>query len=167
MKKPYALVLLMTLIGVVVGWGASSYLGGASVKSALSGLPVSPVVIAASYDEKDKTLALTFTNAGGQPIDILGKGIAFKPKEGEGYSLAFVNFVQPVRLAPFSVETLQVKLKDGTAKLVDGDVVATTIQYAYPLLPDLYEMTHKFVQGHPTVKNEVNKEDEKSIGSNK
>jgi len=164
MKRPYALVLLMTLIGVFVGWGSSSYLSGASVKAALADLPAAPVVIASGYDEKNKTLALTFTNAGGQPIDILGKGLAFKPKQGKGYALAFVNFEQPIRLAPFSVETVRVKLKADTAQLVNGDIVATTIQYAYPLLPDAYEMTHVFVKGQPTV---AKKTAEKSAASDK
>ena len=149
MKKPYALVLLMTLIGVFVGWGSGSYLSGASVKAALAHLPAAPVVVASGYDEKTKTLAITYTNAGGQPIDILGKGLVFKPQKGKGYEMTYVNFEQPIALAPFSVETVRVKLKADTAKLLKGDVVATTIRYAYPLIPEVYEMTHVFVKGQP------------------
>ncbi|WP_459818757.1 hypothetical protein [Galenea microaerophila] len=161
MKKPYALVLLMTLLGVIVGWGTGSYLTGATARAALDEVPAAPVVIASGYDEKSKTLSLTFTNAGGQPIDILGKGLTFKPKQGDGYALAFTQFEQPIRIEPFSVATLRVKLKADTATLVNGDVVATTIQYAYPLLPDVFEMTHMFVKGHPTDK----KSDKKSAAS--
>ncbi len=149
MKRPYALILLMTLLGIIAGWGGGSYLGNASLKATLAALPAAPVVVAAEYDGKTKTLALTFSNPGGQPINLLGKAIAFKPKSGKGYEMAFVNFEQPVVVPPFSVETLRVQLKAETAALVDGDVVATTVQYVYPLVPGVFDMTYVFTKGQP------------------
>ena len=150
MKRPYVLIFLMTFLGVIAGWGVGSYLTNAGVKATLATLPAAPVVIESGYDQKTHTLSLTFSNPGGQAISIVGKGIAFKPKQGEGYEMAYVAFKQPLVVPPFSVETLQVQLKADTPLLKDGDVVATTIRYGYPLLPDVYDMTHLFVQGQPT-----------------
>ena len=152
MKRPYALIFLMTFLGVIAGWGVGSYLGNAGLKATIAAMPAAPVVIKSGYDQKTHTLSLTFSNPGGQPISILGKGIAFKPKSGDGYDMAYVAFKQPLVVPPFSVETMQVQLKADTPLLKDGDVVATTIRYAYPLLPDIYDMTHLFVHGQPLKK---------------
>ena len=149
MKRPYALIFLMTFLGIIAGWGTGSYLSNAGLKATLATVPAAPVVIASDYDQKSKTLALTFSNPGGQPITLLGKAVAFKPKKGTGYDIAYVDFEKPVVVPAFSVATLAVKMKANTPDLVDGDVVATTIRYAYALLPDVYDMTHVFTHGQP------------------
>ena len=149
MKRPYALIFLMTFLGLIAGWGAGSYLSNAGLKATLATLPAAPVVIASDYDQKSKTLALPFSNPGGQPVTLLGKAVAFKPKSGQGYEIAYVDFEKPVVVPAFSVATLAVKMKAKTPDLVDGDVVATTIRYRYPLLPDVYDMTHVFTHGQP------------------
>lgn len=150
MKRPYVLMFLMTFLGLLAGWGAGAYLGNAGLKATIESMPAAPVVVASEYDAETKTVALTFSNVGGQPINILGKAIAFKPKTGEGYKVAYVNFEQPLVVPPFSVEVMRVQLKADTQTLVAGDVVATTIRYAYPLLPGLYDMTHVFTKGQPS-----------------
>ena len=147
MKRPYALIFLMTFLGILAGWGAGSYLSNAGLRAALAAVPASPVVVASKYDQKSKKLALVFSNAGGQPLEILGKAIAFKPKKGDGYEIAYVALDKPLVVPPFSVETLVVQMKASTPELLDGDVVATTIRYAYPDYPGIYDMTHIFTQG--------------------
>ncbi|HIC99979.1 MAG TPA: hypothetical protein EYP05_01370 [Piscirickettsiaceae bacterium] len=149
MKRPYALIFLMTFLGLLAGWGAGAYLSNAGLKATIAAMPAAPVVVAAEYDNQTKTLALTFSNPGGQSINLLGKAIAFKPKEGKGYEMAFVHFEQPLVVPPFSVETLRVQLKADTADLVEGDVVATTIQYVYPLVPGVFDLTYVFTKGQP------------------
>jgi hypothetical protein len=147
MKRPYALIFLMTFLGLVVGWGAGAYLSNANLKATISAMPASPVVVASRYDNKTKTLVLTFSNPGGQPINILGKTIAFQPQKGKGYEVAYMNFEQPLVVPPFSVEKMRVQMRADTEDLLDGDVIATTIRYAYPQVPDLYDMTHIFTKG--------------------
>ncbi len=158
MKKPFALIILTTFLGILVGWGSGSYLGTANLKAELAALPAAPIVIDASYQSENKTLSLTLSNPGGQAISILGKAIAFKPKDGQkGYQMAYVAFKKPLIIPPFSVETLEAQLKGETPILKDGDILATTMRYVYPISGDIYDLTHTFVQGQKTTKAKANK----------
>jgi hypothetical protein len=160
MKRPYALVFLMTFLGLLAGWGAGAYLGNATLAHTVAEMPASPIIAHSKYDAKDQTLTMTIANPGGQPIEVLGKSLAIKPSQGDALELAYVAFEKPLVIPGFASETLVVTLKAKTDKagktvqpLMVGDVVATTLRYTYPTVPDLFEVTHLFVKPTASAKN--------------
>ncbi len=147
MYRPVPLIALGCLLALFVGWGGGSYLAWSRADATLASLPAAPLVAGAEYDRERRVLALTLTNPGLVPVELLGKTLVLRPATGgEDVALVDVAFSGgSLSLPPASVERLELALEAGDPKLAAGDVLAASIAYRYPEIADVYQVTHAFV----------------------
>ncbi len=147
MYRPVPLILVASLLALFVGWGGGGYLAWSRASATLAALPAAPVVAGAEYDRETRVLAVTLTNPGLVPIELLGKTLVLRPADkGKDVALLDVAFSggSPT-LPPASLERVELALKPGDPKLAAGDVLAASITYRYPDVADVYLLTHSFV----------------------
>lgn len=149
MYRPVPLILIASILALFIGWGGGGYLAWSRASATLAALPAAPVVTAAEYDREARVLAVTLTNPGLVPIELVSKTLVLRPAEG-GKDVALLDVAfsgGSLTLPPASLERLELALEPGDPKLSVGDVLAASIAYRYPEIADLYLLTHSFVAG--------------------
>ncbi|WP_297447067.1 hypothetical protein [Desulfurobacterium sp.] len=148
MKKPAWIVVLLTAIGLLLGWSIGAFFTNVTVAKVVASIPASPIVTGVSYNRDKHQLTYSMLNPGGMPLTIIQESFVFTPgskSKEKGYVVS--NIPVKVTLPPGVVTKVILKLKPGTEKLEIGDGVLATFTYVTPLSNDLYTVIHPFKMG--------------------
>ena len=148
MKRPANILILISIIALILGWGIGSFFTQRTVAKVVASIPASPIVVDARYNREKHSITYSILNPGGVPLTIVDESFVFTPGKNskeQGYIVSHV----PVHavLPPGVVTRVELKLKTGTEKLQIGDAVLATFTYVHPLSPDLYTVAHPFKLG--------------------
>ena len=145
------LIILVALVGLAVGYGAGGFLTYNRVMETVSNIPASPIVLGSHYDKEAHAVVYMVSNPGSLPLQIVQHSLVFTPGEqSEVPAYVLTDVPSNITLPPFSTVAVALDLKENTAALEVGDVVAATINYTHPLSPDLYAVVHLHVAGADT-----------------
>ncbi len=146
MGRTLTTAILTVIVGLLVGMGVGGFITYTTTAQVVQSVPGAPIVVGAKYDKTQNALVLDVFNSGGLPITITAGGLVFKPKQGEGYTLAGIpiSAVIPGQ----SVVRIEIKLKEGSSA-VQGDVLSGTLVYSYPYIPQIYSTTFSLTVGKP------------------
>ncbi|ADU96663.1 hypothetical protein [Thermovibrio ammonificans] len=147
-SAPAALLILIAIASLVLGWAIGEFFTGRTVAKVLATIPGSPIVLDAKYDKEHHSIVYSILNPGGTPLTIVDESFVFTPGN-ESKEKAYVVSHVPVHivLPPGVATKVELKLKPGTEKLHIGDAVLATFTYVQPLSNDLYTVIHPFKMG--------------------
>ncbi len=148
MKRPAAILILVAIIAVILGWGIGTFFTQRTVSKVIASIPASPIVVDAKYNRKNHSIVYAILNPGGTPLTIVDESFVFTPGKNSKEKAYIVSHI-PVHtvLPPGVITKVELKLKPGTEKLKIGDAVLATFTYVHPLSPDLYTVAHPFQMG--------------------
>ncbi|WP_457568348.1 hypothetical protein [Desulfurobacterium sp.] len=148
MRKPAGILVLLTAIGLFLGWSIGTFFTGVTAAKVVASIPASPIVTEVSYNRSKHELTYSMLNPGGMPLSIVRESFVFTPG-GKSKEKGYVVSDIPVKvtLPPGVVTKVVLKLKPGTEKLEVGDAVLATFTYVTPLSTDLYTVVHPFKMG--------------------
>ena len=167
MSRTLTTVVLTVLVGLMVGMGVGGFITYTSTAKYVQSVPGAPIVVGAKYDKEKNAMVLDVFNSGGLPITITSSGLVFKPKKGEGYTIANipVNIVVPGG----TITRVEIKLKENS-QVQNGDILVGTLVYTYPYIPQIYSTTFNLTVGKPysaSPSEVIKKASEKSQTQNK
>ncbi len=148
MKRPAGILILISIIALILGWGIGSFFTQRTVAKVVASIPASPIVVDAHYNREKHSITYSILNPGGVPLTIVDESFVFTPGKNSKEKAYIVSHV-PIHavLPPGVVTRVELKLKAGTEKLQLGDAVLATFTYVHPLSPDLYTVAHPFKLG--------------------
>lgn len=148
MKRPASILILISIVALILGWGIGSFFTERTVAKLVSSIPASPIIVDAHYNTEKHSITYSILNPGGTPITIVDESFVFTPGKNSQEKAYIVSHVPIHQVLPPGVVTkVELKLKAGTEKLQIGDAVLATFTYIHPLSSDLYTVAHSFKQG--------------------
>jgi len=148
MKRPASILILISIVALILGWGIGSFFTERSVAKLVASIPASPIVVDAHYNREKHMITYSILNPGGTPLTIVDESFVFTPGKNSQQKAYIVSHVPIHQVLPPGVITqVKLKLKAGTEKLQIGDAVLATFTYVHPLSPDIYTVTTPFKLG--------------------